>query len=126
MILPGDLSIAAQKELVTVFGDSLKAAVLKAPHHGRDTGYCQEFADAVSPRFTIVSVGKKPDTDASTKYKKHCERVLSTRFQGTMYLRMYPDGTLELYNHKDERLDLNEDLTSKAPQRSLYRSLQGY
>lgn len=125
LILPGDASISAQQELADIFGDSLRTSVLKAPHHGRDSGYCESFANAVSPRFVIVSVGKKPDTDASNKYKKHCERVVSTRFQGTMYLRLYADGALELYNHKHERLDLNEDLRPKTLSYVGYRPRYG-
>lgn len=115
LILPGDASIDAQKDMVKVFGDSLGTVVLKAPHHGRESGYCEDFVKKVNPDYTIVSVGKKPDSDASSKYKKYTrERVLSTRMQGTMAMRLYQDGSVELYNCKEERLDLNEDLKKEA------------
>ncbi len=121
LILPGDASIATQEDVVSAFGDGLSAVVLKAPHHGRESGYCEDFARQVYPDYTIVSVGKKPESDASNKYKKYTrERVLSTRMQGTMYLRMYQDGSLELYNHKSERLDQNEDLKQQASWQSPY------
>lgn len=114
IILPGDASIAAQKEIVESYGANLASVVLKAPHHGRDSGFCKEFASLVSPDYTIVSVGKKPSTDASNKYRQHTRhRVLSTRFQGTMHLKMHYDGSLELYNHKFERLDLHQDVSTQ-------------
>ena len=108
--------------MVEFYRDSLSSAILKAPHHGRDSGYCDDFVKYVNPDYTIVSVGKKPDSDASTKYKKHTQRrVLSTRMQGTMHLKMYEDGSYELTNHANERLDLDEDITSNSASYSPYR-----
>ena len=119
VILPADSSIAAQKEMAELYGSNLASVVLKAPHHGRDSGYCKEFASLVNPDFTIVSVGKKPATDASNKYRNYTrQRVLSTRFQGTMHLKLHYDGSLELYNSKNQRLDLNEDVKSVRRQAS--------
>ena len=38
----------------------------------------------MNPKFTIVSVGKKPETDASDKYRKYSENVWSTRWKGNV------------------------------------------
>jgi competence protein ComEC len=112
IILPGDASIAAQKEMAEVYGDTLEASILKAPHHGRESCYCEEFASAVSADYTVVSVGKKPDNDASNKYKKHSKAVFSTRFHGTIHARLHADGRVEVSNHKHERIDSESDALS--------------
>lgn len=58
--------------------------ILKAPHHGRDSWYHQPFVKLLDPDYVIVSVGKKPSTDASNKYKNHCDNVWSTRWYGNI------------------------------------------
>jgi beta-lactamase superfamily II metal-dependent hydrolase len=40
----------------------------------------------LKPKYTIVSVGKKPDTDASADYRKHSENVWSTRWKGNIHI----------------------------------------
>ena len=55
----------------TEFKEAVKNAwVLVAPHHGRESGYCEEFVDLVSPRITIISDKSGVDTSASQKYTK--------------------------------------------------------
>src|SRR5690606_26108033 len=63
-----------------------ETVILKAPHHGRDSGYHKEFLDLIKPDAVIVSVGKKPDTDASNKYRNHTKNVWSTRWKGNITL----------------------------------------
>jgi len=114
LILPGDVEAKAQANMVEKFGGDLQSSVLKAPHHGRDSGYYEDFAAAVNPDYTIVSVGKKPDNDASSKYKKHTKKsVFSTRFQGTIYCELYPDGDVRLWNSPKkgrDRIDADAEL----------------
>lgn len=99
LILPGDVEAKAQEAMVEEFGDGLKSTILKAPHHGRESGYYEDFAAAVSPDYTIVSVGKKPDSDASSKYRKHTKhKVFSTRFMGTIRAHLFADGDVYLWN----------------------------
>ena len=38
--------------------DNLKAAVLKAGHHGSKTSSSPKFIQTVSPRYAIISAGK--------------------------------------------------------------------
>ena len=66
--------------------------MLKASHHGRDSGYHEEAVRHIAPEYTIVSVGKKPNTDASNKYRRHSQHVWSTRWKGNIVLTVNPDG----------------------------------
>lgn len=53
----------------TDFKEAVKNAwVLVAPHHGRESGYYEEFVDLVKPDMTIISDKSGVDTSASQKY----------------------------------------------------------
>ncbi len=83
-IFGGDAEQYVWQELVETYGKNLKCDVLKASHHGRDTGYCEEAVRLMKPQYTIVSVGKKPNTDAYNEYSRYSENVWSTRWKGTI------------------------------------------
>lgn len=67
-------------------------SILKASHHGRDSGYHQAAVKHMNPLYTIVSVGNKPKTDASNKYRQYCDNVWSTRWMGNIKFEINPDG----------------------------------
>lgn len=84
IILAGDAESTVWDDLVARYGDDLKCDVLKASHHGRDSGYHAEAMSLMKPQYTIVSVGKKPETDASNKYRRYSANVWSTRWKGNI------------------------------------------
>lgn len=91
--LGGDATPAILADIHATYGTNLKCAVLTAPHHGRDSGYQPDFVKACSPDYAIVSVGKKPETDASNKYRQYAKNVLSTRFHGNIVVTVPGDGS---------------------------------
>jgi competence protein ComEC len=93
VILPGDAEGPAWDNMVDAYGCHLKSNFLKASHHGRDTGYHLDAMRLIAPLITFVSVGRKPDTDASSKYRQQCGRVASTRYHGNITLDLLDDGT---------------------------------
>lgn len=92
VVLGGAATEAVWKSIHDNYGKDLKCDVLKASHHGRDTGYYQPAVEAMSPQYTVVSVGKKPESDASNKYRQYCENVWSTRWRGDIVLTIQPNG----------------------------------
>lgn len=86
VILGGDAEAEVWEDLVKYYGKSLKCNILKASHHGRDSAYHQKAVELMKPDFTVVSVGKKPETDASDKYKQYSKYVWSTRWKGNITL----------------------------------------
>lgn len=101
VVLGGDAEEAVWQSIFDKYGANLKCHVLKASHHGRDTGYHQEAVKAMSPDYTIVSVGKKPSTDASNKYRQYSRNVWSTRWRGTITLTITPDGRASIDSEYD-------------------------
>lgn len=92
IIFGGDAEEDVWNDLVKQYGTTLKCDILKASHHGRDSGYHQEAVKLMNPQYTIVSVGKKPDTDASNKYRNYSQNVWSTRWRGNITLNIDEHG----------------------------------
>ena len=92
ILLPGDVEGLAWDNMVDTYGARLKSDFLKASHHGRDTGYHLEALQHIRPAMTFVSVGRKPATDASSKYRGQSRQVASTRYYGNIVLTIHDDG----------------------------------
>lgn len=97
VLLPGDAEELAWDSMVYQYGARLKSDFLKASHHGRDTGYHMEAVRLIRPEITFVSVGQKPSTDASSRYRTFSNRVASTRYYGDIELRIHDTGAWEWF-----------------------------
>lgn len=96
VLLPGDAEADVWDALVAAYGKRLSATVLKASHHGRDSGFHADAVKLISPEYTIVSVGKKPKTDASNKYRTNSKNVWSTRWKGNIILEVPAVGQAKI------------------------------
>ncbi|WP_370156487.1 ComEC/Rec2 family competence protein [Ferrovibrio sp.] len=86
-ILGGDAEDVAWDSIVRAHRPAdLKCDLLKASHHGRRSGFYEPALALMRPQMTVVSVGKKPNTDGSHKYRRYTknELVLSTRWNGNI------------------------------------------
>lgn len=73
VVIPGDNEACSFEELMKLesFKNAVRNAdILLAPHHGRETGYNNEFVNLVNPRLTIVSDGRFCDTSANGRYSQ--------------------------------------------------------
>lgn len=71
IVIPGDNEKSSFDELLAKKGfvDAITDAdILLAPHHGRESGFNEDFVNAVNPRLTIVSDAKFCDTSANARY----------------------------------------------------------
>lgn len=71
VLIPGDNEPVAWKELLeqSAFVDAIEGTdILVAPHHGRDSGFCNELFDKITPRLVIISDGRFCDTSATNRY----------------------------------------------------------
>ncbi len=105
IILPGDAEEPAWKSMLSDLGPGqLACDILKAAHHGRDSGFYEPAVEAMNPKIVICSVGEKPDTDASEDYNRIAGKVLSTRFNGTIKVKIWADGEVWVTDHDDKSL----------------------
>jgi len=93
VVLGGDCDEAAWQSIWKKYGAGLRCNILKASHHGRASGFHLEAVKAMNPEYTIVSVGKKPSTDASNRYRSYTsQKVWSTRWRGNIVLTIHDNG----------------------------------
>jgi beta-lactamase superfamily II metal-dependent hydrolase len=97
VLLTGDIEEEAWRDLEAHYKGSLKSDYLQASHHGRDSGFHESSLKLIDPMVVIVSVGRKPPTDAHSKYKAVCSQVWSTRYYGDIALHIADDGTPQWY-----------------------------
>jgi len=127
VVLGGDAEKATWDYIVENWPETISnCQLLKASHHGRDSGYHQQAVKLMNPTYTAVSVGKKPDTDASNKYRQYSTNVVSTRWHGTMVFDMDEFGRITFLPEKTRcstdslmdisgRLGLLSQLSSRSP-----------
>lgn len=95
VILAGDAEAAAWDSMLESVPHHMPCDVLKAAHHGRESGHHADALDVMDPDHVICSVGKKSKIpDASPLYRKQGASVYSTRAMGTITVTMWADGEL--------------------------------
>lgn len=95
IILGGDAEKETWQYILEQYRDQIKdVTVLKAAHHGRNSGYYEPAMQEMHPEYTIVSVGAKldPRLDATKQYTKFTDNLLTTRWQGNVTIECPEDG----------------------------------
>lgn len=90
VVIPGDNESCSFDELLQqeTFKTAIKNSdILLAPHHGRETGYNNDFVNLVNPRLTIVSDGRFCDTSANGRYSQKSSGWSVHRSNGTSIQR---------------------------------------
>lgn len=88
VIMTGDAETKVEKDIIES-GETLGAEILKVGHHGSDTSSSDEFLDAVSPLYALISakVGNKyehPIKSTMQKLEKRKIEVYRTDENGTV------------------------------------------
>lgn len=109
VLLPGDAETEVLDRIYDEHREKLEdVVVLKAPHHGRRSSFHRDAVECMDPEYVVLSVGKKPSTDAHSYYNDACSNaeVLSTRQYGRIKFTIsrgnvirakeYPDGIFDL------------------------------
>jgi beta-lactamase superfamily II metal-dependent hydrolase len=87
-------------------GELPKIGLLKAPHHGRKSGYYGPAIKATAPDYTVVSVGKlRKKDDAFASYEKYSGKgCFSTRFEGNITAFCFSSGSVFLYDQSYKQI----------------------
>lgn len=85
-LMTGDIESLAEDEIING-GDTLKADLIKVPHHGSRTSSTEPFVDAVVPKYAIISVGRRstfghPHKDVVERWKRAGADVMTTGERG--------------------------------------------
>lgn len=92
----GDAEEEAESDMLQN-GIDISADVYKVAHHGSNTGTTQEFLDAVSPTYAVISCGEgnsygHPHQEVLDKLKAAGTEVFRTDEQGTIIARSDGNG----------------------------------
>ena len=82
----------------------MRANVLVASHHGRNSGYHEDALDLIRPEIVIISSDKIPAKDDAIKKYEARARVFSTREHGTLTARMYDGGDIQILDRNGVEL----------------------
>ena len=97
ILLPADIELASETELIARRVAQLRAGVLIAPHHGSGTSSSQAFLTAVSPQLVVIPVGYRnrfghPKPEVLARYRALGLRVLRSDRDGEVALRFTAAG----------------------------------
>ncbi|EQB62562.1 MAG: metallo-beta-lactamase superfamily hydrolase [candidate division Zixibacteria bacterium RBG-1] len=96
----------------------LKADILKASHHGHESGYHKEAVTAIAPSYVIISDGKKTDSDYSDVYKnEHNATVLATWERKNYVLSIKENGDIEPKHNEKGKLQTGDLVASATGRR---------
>lgn len=103
LLAPGDIESKAWNDMIAadVLG---KVNVLIASHHGRNSGYHEAALNLMNPEVVIISSDPIPaKQDAIKKYKAR-SAVFSTREHGTLTVRMWDGGVIQILDRNGVEL----------------------
>ncbi|MCR4300272.1 MAG: DNA internalization-related competence protein ComEC/Rec2 [Sulfuricaulis sp.] len=105
ILLPGDIEARAEKSLVEQWGESLRAEILVAPHHGSKTSSTPGFIEAVAPRHVLFPVGyrnryRHPHPDVVRRYAGRGMQWHDSASAGALEIRLRADG-LDIAAYRD-------------------------
>ncbi len=91
----GDAESKVEKELISKYGDNLRADVLKVGHHGSNTSTSQEFLEVVKPTIAILSCSEYssilPNRKVIERLKNMDIKIASTANEGNFVMRVHND-----------------------------------
>lgn len=87
VLLPGDISVNVERQLVDISPEELPANILVVPHHGSNTSSSETFIDKVKPDYVVFSQGFMnrwgfPKTAVVNRYLSLGAEVFSTSETG--------------------------------------------
>lgn len=95
LIMTGDAEIEVEEEILKS-GENIDAEILKVGHHGSDTSTSDEFLNAITPEYALISakVGNKydhPIKSTMDKLKENDIEVYRTDENGTVVVTITSD-----------------------------------
>jgi competence protein ComEC len=93
VLLVGDIEAAAESWLVETYGETLKAEVLVAPHHGSKTSSTAGFLQAIQPDYVLIPAGYRnqyghPHKDVLARYRQVNAKALNSADSGAIVVNV--------------------------------------
>ena len=93
ILFTGDIEEIAERRILNLYSDKLKADILKVAHHGSKTSSIEEFIKAVSPKIALIGVGKDnnfghPNEEVIQRLKNYNIKIYRTDLDGEIDLKI--------------------------------------
>jgi competence protein ComEC len=100
VLLPGDIEIETEFELLRSNGGALAATVLLAPHHGSKTSSITPLVRRVQPEYVVFSTGylnrfNHPHPDVVARYQYFGTKILATPDTGNIRFHLTSNNGVE-------------------------------
>ena len=103
MLFTGDIEYEAENAIIDKYKSSkgtFKSTVLKVAHHGADTSSIQKLIDLVSPKISLIGVGKNnnyghPSSSVLERLKKLKSKIYRTDLDGEIIIIVNKYGIIE-------------------------------
>lgn len=97
ILLTGDISSAAETQLLERYGNELNAEIMLVPHHGSAGSSSDPFIAAVRPRIALISSGfqnrfRHPRREVVARYRSHGALTVNSVETGWAELAGTPTG----------------------------------
>ncbi len=103
MLFTGDIEEIAEKQILKEYENKniLNATVLKVGHHGSKTSSIKEFIEAVSPKISLIGVGKNnlfghPNKDVIKTLENYDSKIYRTDVNGEITIKVNKKGNIKL------------------------------
>jgi competence protein ComEC len=97
-LLTGDISEEVESFLIKKKADSLRAEVLKVPHHGSRTSSSWPFLKVASPRWAVITAGQNnpylPSAEVLTRLEEAGAKVFRTDLDGAIQFESSERGLI--------------------------------
>lgn len=115
-VLTGDNPSTVLKNMTTIHllaAEIRDSNVLLAPHHGRDSEFCEEFVTKVNPGLTVISDGiirystQEYSAQNYSRYSRgclvdgRCRKTLTTRRDGNITFEIFENGKFYIHLGKE-------------------------
>ena len=105
VLLTGDIEVLAESWLVDTYGNSLKASVLIAPHHGSKTSSSPKLLQAIQPEYVLIPAGYHnqfghPHLDVLQLYQQIKAKWLTSADSGAITISV-KDGSWLVQSMRD-------------------------
>ena len=114
--MPGDVEAKAWNDMIAA-QVPLRANVLVASHHGRNSGHHDDALDLIRPEVVIISSDNIPAKDDAIKNYKQHSTVFSTREHGTLTVRMHDGGLVQILDRDDDSCTRCQTRSPHPPKR---------
>lgn len=106
LLLPGDIYVTSEADLLNRHGNEIHADILKIPHHGNPTSSSPDFINTVKPQIAIAEFDQLASLDVYNSYRKKGVKTYITAIDGNV--KVIANGTkqYEIVTEKDRQGNL--------------------